>query len=813
MTRKLVYALLFLNCCSVLIVAGQGESVNETYSSIHQKKNALNKERLQLSRNGNSISIWGFNFNKLPRSLRQFKLTDGGQKIAKSQIQEYAARSLDSIFNMIQDTSFRFDRKITRQEFERQKQSFLAGGPGGDYIKNQWIKLGEFSANEQNGFNNSIQSKGRFRKHQSFFLQPLPGGYAAKLPELENTLCVPIDLELIRLRKTEGYGIKNLKYQRQPRVTQEIVNKNFDLFFEANDTQPYQKGLKAVTDYLNENSYFIVRAEVGGGYSIEGQAQRNEELKQARARVLTNVLKSYSRAKMNKEIVSFQNPFEFFRQQIKNTSYEWMDSLSDKKIRDFINTNTVLKTELEPYLKVQRHAVLKLAMVKPITRDERISDIIVRLNKLTSNYFKSKMQEESEGKIVGMLEALLDYYKEDMVTFTELDSMISNTNGSQINSALLGYYLLSRYQKMVKAADGQKAWETEWNNYKYNFWISKGNRALIDLSLTESLRPHWAKLMKMLADYQSYSFAFINNGLMEANSLCDIYYPNNSRYWLLAINDYSFLYLKIKNEKTQVSCLTLPSTIYARSDTPIDMKKFVAVQDLAPPVLIYRKFGTRLYRSLSYDALPKNPMYLKMKKYLLQKNKLNQWFVKPISNEMPIFQLALFFETQLIRWNPEENYFYDKEIRLEEMNSMVGRLKKNSSRLCPDYIVDLYLEYHLKALHYLDAYAVPGNALHTRIADESIQYISNYYTRHAKLLPSEFVLYLVRQLNTFNWLPGNKPGAWYSYNLLKAVATTRILSTKEFELLLVLIKMYDPTIEQNYGQLIAIEQLKGALNK
>ena len=804
-----------ISWCTAMELKAQDDAVDVTYSAVHRKNKSFDKARMQFLPHDSTVSIWGFNLSRLPRNLRQIKTLADNQKLLRKQIQESANASLDSIYNLVQDTTFGFSLQVpAKPDYMRLKSRFLEGSSGGGYIKNQWIKLGDFSAVENGTLPGSIRSKGFLWKQYSFYTESLPAGYAGELPELENGACVPIDLEFIKLRKAEGYGVKNLKYQPYQMQARQIIRKSFEIYFDVNEARPYPDGLNAVISYLKQNDYVILGAEVEGGYSIEGSVQRNEQLKQARATVLATALKKYSRAKVKKDTILFRSPFELFREQIRKSSYAWMDSLTNADIRDTINADRELRAQLEPYLQVQRHAVLKLAMARPISKDEQVLKIVKELNKLSRDYFRSaKVMADTEGKMVGRVEALFDFYKEGQLTDGDLDSLLLMSDYSGLTSALTGYYLLSRYEKLSHSARDQQTWKKEWIELGYDYWIVRGNQAMVDLTQQPEARLYTGKLMKMLADYQSYSFEFINKGFMRADALCYIHYPKDSRFWLLAINDYSFLYWKEKNEEVDVPCLTFPESRHFMGDDTVDLRKFVAVQDLKPVPVRYRKFGNGLYKSPSYDTELKSPMYLMMKKYLMQKSGDNQWYVRPIKNEMLPFHLALFLETQLSNWNAAENHFYDMEIRLQEMDNMVARLKSIDNRICRADVVSLYLWYHLNALHYLESYAVPGNASHTKIADQSLRYISDYYTKQAPYLPSEFVLYLIKQFNAFNWLPGTKPGAWYGYGVLKNVARYRVLSHAELDILARYIRMFDPDRKEKYGKLVDLDLAKRSENQ
>jgi hypothetical protein len=106
-------------------------------------------------------------------------------------------------------------------------------------------------------------------------------------------------------------------------------------------------------------------------------------------------------------------------------------------------------------------------------------------------------------------------------------------------------------------------------------------------------------------------------------------------------------------------------------------------------------------------------------------------------------------------------------------------LKGIDGRICRPLVNQLYLDYHLKALHYLTIYYEPGNPKHTEIAQQSLAFISGYYIRNAAKVTPRLSLYLLHQLNAFYALPGQNEATRYAWNLLKSIKIKRALVPTE----------------------------------
>ena len=147
--------------------------------------------------------------------------------------------------------------------------------------------------------------------------------------------------------------------------------------------------------------------------------------------------------------------------------------------------------------------------------------------------------------------------------------------------------------------------------------------------------------------------------------------------------------------------------------------------------------------------------------------------------EYDVYKLAKYHISQ---WGPFSNYFIDREVQLLEMDKVISLLKGSSKRICPPQVNQLYLDYHLKALHYINQYFEPGNAKQVDIAQRSLQFITTYYSKNADRVTPRLSLYILLQLNAFHWIPGKYDGTWYAWNLLKNIGAKRTLSEDELYL-------------------------------
>jgi hypothetical protein len=218
-----------------------------------------------------------------------------------------------------------------------------------------------------------------------------------------------------------------------------------------------------------------------------------------------------------------------------------------------------------------------------------------------------------------------------------------------------------------------------------------------------------------------------------------------------------------------------------------DSVMFSAIEDWPRSSFLGRRFIKPTYGPTQNESY-----YLLMKQQFVKRN---TGMPRHRENSPSLDDVSLYhlLDANISQWRPDDNYFYDKEVRLEEMDRLIKVLCKESP-ICTPFMSALLLEYHRKALRYLELYFEPGSARHKEIADESLHFISEYYMTWAAALDTSLTLRIAMYLNRFNWFPGSNEGAWYGFGFLSAVARTRQLSDLELKLWAQYLEVYDPKL-------------------
>ncbi len=636
--------------------------------------------------------------------------------------------------------------------------------------------------------------------HHRYVTDFLPAVIACAFPALDPWNCGPATLQFIKLRKLQGYGTDKIKYTPYTVTSRMIVRNAFEVYFAQNETTPDRSGMERIMKYLDQNAFVILNAELEGGCSVEGSAERNVYLQKERAKVLQKTLHRFADELIKKDTVLFTDDLLQFRELVRtHHQFKWLDTLSDEVLRATINRNQNLKKALEPIFVLQRKASLKLVMAKRLTRQEQFSKFLNDLNKAVSIWHNARHDTpEGEHKIMGMLDKLFSDYENKYITDQEIKDIINETTYPDNLRVLLGYHLLKKFED--RAWPGKKTWKEYWNENNVAQWLDEGRQSLIALAQSTNVRDKRTKYFRMLTDYQVYNYEFIEMGLIEPNTLCQIPYPELPEFMGLILNQYAYLYEIAGRTGASMQCIPECKPRDHHKDSTVNADKFVEEVLQKNETKSYALIGTRLVKLKSFDQTPKGAYYYLLKQRYLKNNSAilnNVAYENSSANvELNVFNLWHLTYANVSRWDPFENHFYDEEVQVDEMARLIGSLHSLDKHLCKPQINNLYLEYHLKVLYYLERFQEAGNAKHVKYADTSLKFISDYYKSRAKHITPKLSMHIIRQLNAFNWLPGLQHGAWYGYELLTAISKERILSEEEMKLFAHYLKLYNPELKR-----------------
>lgn len=730
----------------------------------------------------NTTWIMASNFDRLPGFFKRFIIQSkaGRYTFRRKQSLSTIQPVLDSaIAKLWADTLFFADAQQKTKllkSYPADRDQFFGGGKGGSFFKHNWIPLYRIPDSLSEPL--TLKISRRFTNQATYRTGRLPIGYAWQLPVLDEYSCKDFD-RFRELREMGGYGIDKIKYFPYRIPDRQTVRQNFDIYFEKNRADVRSENLQPVIDFLRTNNYSILNASVSGYSSLEGTEQANERLQRKRASVLINTLQSYNNEPISSNTVIVAHGYDMFRQAIRESAYKWLDTLNNEALRLTINTNVDLLNAVEPYLKNQRKSSLELVLAKRLTHEEifdRFKEDFINWEARLQPHQHQSSGAEAESRVMGMLAYLFKLKLSNQISEAEFTQVVHETRNENLLHILLAYH------QILLVENHQITDSVAWNNHVKSGAFAKvivaAHSNLINLIANTRTQGNDLKKYKaQLVDIQSYFFDYVRAGWITLDDLCAVDYPTGSKFGGYKLRQLAFL-----NEMTKVTTVPCEHFSFTNPEKP---KPYTDLW--LDEMLLEKKFSGAIKLAdgrfpANYGVAVYSPFMFYLKQHFIRKDKGYSQYIN-FSDNLYQFDLFALANYNVSRWQPEQNYFEDREVLLEDMNSLIVMLKRVDQRICKVQVNQLYLDYHLKALHYLQIYFEPGNAKHTEIAQQSLAFISGYYSRNANKVTPRLSLYLLYQLNAFYALPGQHEATGYAWNLLKSIKAKRSLSPDEEALL------------------------------
>jgi hypothetical protein len=757
--------------------------------------------RLQFVYENDSVKVWATNLGAMPIALKKAKIVNPKVRFNYALANAKATATIERNYAFQKDTSYGFRSKLIGQSYYSVlKTSFLSGKGSAPIFINQNINLGGFPASATWPYNFTVTVS----KIGVYKVNYVPAISMDALPVFDKWNCSDASSRFYKLRALQGYGLEKITYKPYNARRRETVTKAFDIYFESNSTQPKQEEIKSITHYLEQNRFEILNAVMTGGSSVEGDEKRNKQLQRDRARVITAALSRFNKSAIKKDTILLSDNWPKFREQIKASQYAWLDTLSNEKIQTAINTDEKLRKGLENILKTQRKASLSLTMAKILTADDQFINLKKLLNSWLRTLLTTKQpSKDLEPQIMGAMAYLFDQHVENVLSREEVDSLLRGDFPDH-KSMYLGLHIIKQFNEGKFGPEDQNTWKEKWTSLELEPWIVQGQQSLVTLASAAS-KIDLAKYLKMQADFQSFAYRMIMLDILDINFLCNMKYPEKNEYMSLLLNQHAFMY-EMYNERGLVTdCSGSGMNGFGDKNLALDSVHHVAKQDSiagynpinrdslmlnVPAGQIRSVFRGRTFTKPTFGTTPKGEYYFMLKQGFLKGNKN---ILTNVDGNLSLDAVSLFhlLRVNVSNWNPTVNYFYDKEVRLEEIDRLMLILKKGNP-ICDPQINGFYLEYHRKALQYLELYFEPGSAKHKEIADGSLKFITEYYKKRISELHGDLPLKLAMYLNRFNWFPGKDEGAWYGYDFLNALLKKRKFTPEEEKLWMSYVKTYNP---------------------
>lgn len=308
------------------------------------------------------------------------------------------------------------------------------------------------------------------------------------------------------------------------------------------------------------------------------------------------------------------------------------------------------------------------------------------------------------------------------------------------------------------------SWDLLLNDNQWNIIFEDANSGIISLMQSPFIAPNVKPMLsRMAVDIQYYTFKYILMGRLDPSILYNISYPMTAMFYGLILNRHAFI--NKLGTPPGIELDTMPGNkkfvpLIVDHDPQTD-KKTESNVNSARQVNSYRHgIENAGYHPPTYALKLFDEYYMFLKILFIGKDEAARKFVNQ-SDQLIEFDLYVFMNDQVKTFNPQKNYWLDKDVPLEKMAALMRSLLARPGRLCPKSLENLSLTFYLKSLYYLERYFDPANPYQITLCKEALTYISNYYKKRRDMVSPDMADSINQQLSWFYWLPGTRDALQY----------------------------------------------------
>jgi outer membrane protein OmpA-like peptidoglycan-associated protein len=670
-----------------------------------------------------------------------------------------------------EDLHRRIDSGTVSPAMLRDAKNFSEGRRGGNNMKFQWHKVHSISSPTE-GEDITVKVMSGIFRSKLYEVDTLPTQPIFMLPELDPPVCGAFD-RFFHRKQNQGWGLNNLRYEPFRMSHRKIIRNSFEVFFGKNSSEARTEDLQPVIDYLKENNLTILQVRIEGYSSIEGDSLANQALHKKRAQRLVSVLQRYNNEPIGADTVITTEAWSAFRELVRNSAYKWMDTLTNSAIRSLVNSNTELSEALEPYLRQLRKARLSITLASRYTPPEIVErlkrEFAIISRSLSPSRTPAGGATNAEARLSGMIRYMDELRTVGSASLSDLAEMIDECAYPEQARILLFYHVIKRQEEQPNYEVSDSVLSS--HQWKHLFEVAHNNIvSLIERSASPLER---IRRLRQATDIQFYSIRYIQNGVLDPAVLCSMVYPDRPEFYGLKLNHYAMAYEL--SSRYSFTCFGIQKT--ERKAIAITAEEEQSrIEAMLSASRLPEKHAVVAKPTFDYSA--KGDYYYFMQTLFLKEDERIRNFVSTSDNYAE-FDLFTFLRTNITAWDPVNNHFYDSAVQLDALNRLVQKLKRMDERICREQVSQLYLDFHLKALHYLNIYFTPGSKQDAVLAEGSLNYISEYYRSRSNYMFPKLTIYLCDGLNYFSNLPTSIPAPEYAGRVLEPLVANTILTDAE----------------------------------
>jgi len=644
-------------------------------------KSKINDFPIEFPQKDDKIEVIYNNFN-----LKYFSVIDSLQlKYPKKEIAEKYRNNINlktkKIYNKANKEKKRFNR-------------YVKGKSNSKYDKNMLNWNLSFKATEINKLQKEVAlaiycKKGFFSKYKliNYVTQD---SFITKIPKtpliVDHSRCSKVDkieYSKNKLKKSLDINFFPKKYYFKEEKKQKF---KFTIYFGKDKAQTNKSKIDSINDFLKKNKDFILEANISAYTSVEGDSARNANLQRKRADILYELYKKHVTDTTIKLSVVRTNNWTKFKSQIRKNKE--LDSLKHKK-QEAILKELKVKENLklyETFLSKQRYAEISFLVLQQLNALE-----IRKYANRDLMLLKKKYEKNNDSLIkVGYKNKILS------IKYRLEKEILSNkiSRESLHNDSIYSMFPESKLLKLFSAFEYFEKNNSLSDNYQNITKLADSAFHISERLLKKYENTYKAQeFYNVFAYTQICNYKLINAGLVLPELICKHDYKD---YYDLE-NIYNiFVFNKIKYDVAKkTSCVNL-DIVSQRDKVLTDEEK--------------------LERRRKY-------LYPSLKKYIFETAKKRKY-----KSVMYLDNLYDFVEIWENEWKPEQNTQFDKDISINDIDSLITIIDTENRDMCSRKIWTLFLNHYGKSINYYNT----DNNLDTAKINKNITKLNKYYIKYQK---------------------------------------------------------------------------------
>ena len=207
--------------------------------------------------------------------------------------------------------------------------------------------------------------------------------------------------------------------------TPKYRDRNFAIPFEKNKTTYRFEDIKPLLDSLGSDKITVLKADIHAFASVEGSAEGNKRLQEARARSIVAAMQSEQKDSISTVITTEEN-WELFDKQVKTApQFRIFSGKTHDEVKQMLN-DTALSHRLEPWLSLQRRATIRLTVKQEVTAATSCQWLTEKWNEWMDSALKPKNPKKR--LYIDSLERMQGYYYRGLLSHTTDTSCLSKMN-------------------------------------------------------------------------------------------------------------------------------------------------------------------------------------------------------------------------------------------------------------------------------------------------------------------------------------------------------------------------------------------------